>query len=320
MPKTRSIFRLAIAFLAITLLAACGTPIVAPGRLTIDLGGRAISIVATTGQVGDVVRNVGGERVAVKTLMGAGVDPHLYKPSAGDVIAIQNADVVFYSGLQLEGRMLEIFDRLGRTKPVYAITGNIPRDQLIPSADYPDTFDPHVWFDPTLWATTADVVAERLGALDPQNAAFYRSNAERYKTQILELDTYAREQLNAIPPQSRVLITAHDAFSYFGRRYGIQVRGLQGLSTASEAGGADVQNLAEFIVSRDIGAIFVESSVPQATIQAVQAAVRARGQEVAIGGQLYSDALGDAGTPEGTYAGMFRANIDTISGALAPEA
>jgi manganese/zinc/iron transport system substrate-binding protein len=320
MAKTRSLLRLTIAFLAITLLASCGTPIVAPGHVVLDLGGRTINVVATTGHVGDVVRNVGGERVAVTTLMGAGVDPHLYKASAGDVAAIQNADVVFYNGLELEGRMIEIFDRLGRTKPVHAVTDNIPRDQLLPSADYPDAFDPHVWFDPTLWATTADVVAERLGALDQQNAALYRSNAERYKAQILELDAYARQRLSAIPPQGRVLITAHDAFGYFGKRYGIEVRGLQGLSTASEAGGADVQNLAQFIVERNIGAIFVESSVPQATIGAVQAAVRARDQDVAIGGELYSDALGDEGTPEGTYVGMFRANIDTISNALAPEA
>lgn len=313
--KRGKLYVLLIGALCALVLAACGTKVALPG--TIDFGGRTINIVATTGQVGDVVRNVGGDRVNVTTLMGPGVDPHLYKASASDVIAIQNADAIFYSGLHLEGRMIDIFERLARTKPVYAITDGIPREQLLPAGDYQDQYDPHVWFDPTLWSFTADTVAQALSTLDPGSTSLYLRNAASYKQQLADLDAYAQQRLDAIPPQMRVLITAHDAFGYFGQRYDIDVRGLQGISTASEAGAADVQQLAQFIADRGIRAIFVESSVPQATINAVQAAVRARGHEVMIGGELYSDALGSAGTPEGTYAGMFRYNVDTIAMALA---
>lgn len=296
------------------LLSACGTKVALPG--TVDFGERMINVVATTGQVGDAVRNVGGDRIAVRTLMGPGVDPHLYKASASDVVAIQNADVIFYSGLHLEGRMIEIFERLGRTKPVYQVTDLIPRERLLPSGDYENQYDPHVWFDPTLWSYVVDAVADALSTLDPGSASLYRQNAARYKHELAELDAYAQQRLEAIPPPMRVLITAHDAFGYFGERYGVEVRGLQGISTASEAGAADVQQLAQFIAERGIGAIFVESSVPQATIAAVQAAARAHGHDVTIGGELYSDALGSAGTPEATYAGMFRYNVDTIANAL----
>jgi manganese/zinc/iron transport system substrate-binding protein len=302
------------AVLCATLLAACGTKVALPGA--VDFGGRTINVVATTGYVGDVVRNIGGERVAVTTLMGPGVDPHLYKASASDVVAIQNADAVFYSGLHLEGRMIEIFERLARTKPVYAVTDKLPPERLLASADYENQYDPHVWFDPTLWSYTADAVAEALSALDPTSAPLYHQNAARYKQQLAELDAYAQQRLQAIPPQARVLITAHDAFGYFGRRYAIEVRGLQGISTASEAGAADVQQLAAFIAERGINAVFVESSVPPATVNAVRAAVHARGHEVDIGGELFSDALGAQGTPEGTYVGVLRHNIDTIAEAL----
>jgi manganese/zinc/iron transport system substrate-binding protein len=296
------------------LLAACGTKVALPGA--VDFAGRTIKVVATTGHVADVVRHVGGDHVSVTTLMGPGVDPHLYKASASDVVAIQNADAVFYSGLHLEGRMIEIFERLARTKPVFAVTDTLPRERLLQSPAFAGNYDPHVWFDPTLWSYTADAVVNALSRLDPASVSQYQWNAARYKQQLAELDAYAQQRLSAIPPRMRVLITAHDAFSYFGRRYGIEVRGLQGISTASEAGAADVQQLAQFIAERGIPAIFVESSVPQATINAVQAAVRARGHDVVIGGQLFSDALGTQGTPEGTYTGMFRANINTIAGAL----
>jgi len=305
--------------LLLLILTACGTPVATTGRVAIDLSSRTINVVATTGQVGDVVSNVGGDRVQVRTLMGPGVDPHLYKASAGDITALQNADVIFYNGLELEGRLTEIFERLAATKPTFAIAASVPEDQLRGSPDYADSFDPHIWFDPIVWSYTVDEVAAKLSELDPNSKEQYTTNAARYKQQITELDAYAREQLSKIPPESRVLITAHDAFGYFGPRYGLEVRGLQGISTASEAGAADVQALAEFIASRNIRAIFVESSVPQATIEAVQAAVRAKGKEVEIGGQLFSDALGDAGTPEGTYIGMFRSNVDTITKALAPQ-
>ena len=316
----RSIAAITLCALAsLLVLSGCGTPIATADGAGIDFSTRAIQIVTTTGHVADVARNVGGQRVAVTALMGPGVDPHLYKASAGDVMTIQRADVVFYNGLALEGRMIEIFERLARTKPTYAVTDSIPREQLRRPPEFEGSYDPHVWFDPTLWSHTADTVAQRLAALDPQSAQLYYDNAARYKQALTELDAYIRQQIAAIPPQSRVLITAHDAFGYFGARYGMEVHGLQGISTASEAGAADVQTLAEFIAGRNIPAIFVESSVPQATIEAVLEAVRSRKHKVAIGGELFSDALGEAGTPEGTYIGMFRANVDTISQALAPQ-
>lgn len=302
--------------LALLVLTACGTPIAAPGGVGIDFSGRTIQVVATTGHVADLVRNVGGQRVAVTALMGPGVDPHLYKASAGDVVTIQRADAVFYLGLHLEGRMIEIFERLARTKPTFAVGDLIPQERLRRPPEFEGAYDPHVWFDPTLWAYTADSVAQRLSELDPGSAATYSANAASYKAQLAELDRYARQQLAQIPPESRVLITAHDAFGYFGEQYDLEVRGLQGISTASEAGAADVQGLAEFIAARNIRAVFIESSVPQATIEAVRAAVRARDKEVAIGGELFSDALGAEGTPEGTYIGMFKANVNTISKAL----
>lgn len=314
--RSLTFFRAATALLSVLLLAACGTPLATAGGPGIDFSTRTIQIVTTTGHVADVVRNVGGDRVNVTALMGPGVDPHLYKASAGNVIAIQRADVVFYNGLNLEGRMIDIFERLTRTKPTYAITDGIPRERLRTPPEFAGAYDPHVWFDPSLWRYTVDVVAQKLSALDPASAPAYAANADKYKAELDELDRYAQQQLARIPEQSRVLITAHDAFGYFGTRYGMEVRGLQGVSTASEAGAADVQGLADFIVERNIRAMFVESSVPQATIEAVQKAVQARGNEVVIGGQLYSDALGEAGTPEGTYSGMFRANIDTITKAL----
>jgi manganese/zinc/iron transport system substrate-binding protein len=310
---------LMIALVAASLwLSACSSQVAQAGKLEVDLSGRPIQVVATTGQVGDLVRNVGGERVIVTTLMGPGVDPHLYKASARDVITIDRADVLFYNGLHLEGRMVEIFERLAHLKPVYAVADAIPREHLRQAPEFQGSCDPHVWFDPTLWMFAADGVAKQLGKLDPDHADLYEANAARYKQALAELDTYAQERLSEIPSQSRVLITAHDAFGYFGQRYGLEVRGLQGISTASEAGAADVQQLAAFIADRDIRAIFIETSVPQATINAVEAAVRARGKEVMTGGQLFSDALGAADTPAGTYIGMFRHNVDTIARALAP--
>lgn len=314
MSKTKMHKIVIVWLLAGIVLSGCGTRVadIAGG----ELSRRTIQVVATTGHVADAVRNVGGDRVVVTALMGPGTDPHLYKASARDVDAIARADVLFYSGLHLEGRMIDVFERIGRTRPAYGIADDLPHDRLIATSNFASGYDPHVWFDPTLWSLAVDQVAQRLSALDEAHAAAYQTNAARYKKELAELDAYARQRLDAIPQNRRVLITAHDAFGYFGRHYNIDVRGLQGISTASEAGAADVQQLAAFIAERDIRAIFVESSVPQTTISAVQAAVRARGHEVAIGGQLFSDALGAVDTPEGTYAGMFRANVNTIADAL----
>lgn len=307
---------LALATILLLALTGCGVPLATAGGAGVDFSGRTIQVVATTGHVADAIRNVGGQRVAVQALMGPGVDPHLYKASAGDVIKIQNADVVMYNGLELEGRMIDIFERLSRTKPTYGIADAIPVERLRRPPEFQGAFDPHVWFDPNLWSYAVDEAARRLSELDPGSAPTYAANAAAYRAQLADLDQYTRRQIESIPPASRVLITAHDAFGYFGAEYGMEVRGLQGISTASEAGAADVQGLARYIAERDIRAVFVESSVPQATIEAVQAAVQARDKQVLIGGQLYSDALGEPGTPEGTYIGMFRYNVDTITRGL----
>lgn len=277
---------------------------------------RPIRIVATTGMVGDLVQHIGGERVRVDTLMGPGVDPHLYKASAGDVIRLQEADIIFYNGLHLEAAMGEVLERMqGRVRAI-AVTAGIPREALLPSDEYENLYDPHVWFDVTLWKQAAAHVCNALIDLDPSSAPIYRANTDAYLRQLDELHAYVLEQAAAIPAEQRVLITAHDAFRYFGRAYGFEVRGLQGISTTTEAGAADVQALAEFIVARRIPAIFIETSVPQRTVEAVQAAVRSRGFEVTIGGELFSDALGAPDAPEGTYIGMVRHNIDTIVSAL----
>lgn len=305
-------------FLALTLLAAllsaCGQPVGA--QATVDVSNRQINAVATIGMIGDIVRNVGGERVQVTGLMGAGVDPHLYKASEGDVLRLLEADIVFYNGLHLEAAMGDVLERMqGRIRTV-AVTDNIPRERLLAPPEFEGAYDPHVWFDVTFWMQATERTRDALIDLDPTHAAIYKTNARAYMADLEALDQYVHAQATRVPESQRVLITAHDAFNYFGRAYGFEVRGLQGISTASEAGTADVQRLAEFIATRRIPAVFVESSVPRRTVEAVQAAVRARGFDVQIGGELFSDAMGSRGTVEGTYIGMVRHNIDTIVGAL----
>lgn len=277
-----------------------------------------LTVVTTVGMIADVVKNVGGGRVRVIGLMGPGVDPHLYKASEGDVRRLYRADIVFYGGLHLEARMAEVLEEMGERTRVVAVTDSIPRDTLLRSPQFA-TYDPHVWFDVHLWSMTVPLIANTLAQADPAHAAEYRANAERYRRELRELDAYVMQQARRVPDAKRVLITAHDAFSYFGRRYGFQVRGLQGISTAAEAGTADVQQLAEFIARRRIPAIFVETSIAPRTIEAVREAVQAQGFDVRIGGSLYSDALGNQGTPAGTYAGMVRHNIDTIVRSLLRE-
>lgn len=262
---------------------------------------------------------VGGDRVEVETLMGPGVDPHLYKPSESDVLDIAEADIVLYVGLHLEGRMGEVLERASDTRPVVAVTEEIEKehsDRLLKPVAFSGAYDPHIWMDVSLWAETVDSVEAALSELDPAHAAGYRQRAAAYRAELMELHEYVRQQIATIPEQSRVLVTAHDAFNYYGRAYGLEVRGLQGISTETEAGVGDVQSLASLLAERKIKAVFVESSVPRRNIEAVQAAAKARGQEVTIGGELFSDAMGEEGTPEGTYIGMIRHNTDTIVEAL----
>lgn len=298
------------------LLGGCGQPVAMGAAPPRSVEGRTINAVATVGMIADLVQNIGGERVSVTALMGPGVDPHLYKASAGDVPKLDRADIIFYGGLELEGRMTAIFEKLARRRPTVAVSDEVPRERLRQPPEFEGKYDPHIWFDVTLWKFAARRVAVELERIDPGSAELYRRNLATYSALLDELHEYCKQQIGAIPPEQRVLITAHDAFGYFGQQYGFEVRGLQGTSTATEAGAADVQGLANFIAERGIKAIFVESSVPQSTIEAVQAAVRARGKEVTIGGELFADAMGQAGTPEGTYIGMVRHNVDTIVRAL----
>lgn len=281
-----------------------------------DLAARQLRVVATTGMITDIVREVGGERVAVTGLMGPGVDPHLYKASEGNVILMAEADVIFYNGLHLEGKMTEVFEKMGGRIPTVAVTDGIDRELLLRPPEFEGAFDPHVWFDVTLWMKAVEKAAEGLSGIDPAHAESYRKNAAAYRERLDALHRYVQARVEELPPERRVLITAHDAFNYFGRAYRFEVRGLQGVSTVTEAGTGDIRELAQVIVERRIPAVFVETSISPRYIEALREAVAARGYTVKIGGGLYSDAMGDPGTPAGTYVGMVRHNIDTIVDAL----
>lgn len=275
------------------------------------------NVVATTTIVGDLVKEIGGDKVNIISLMGPGVDPHLYKASAGDVTKMQSADMVVYSGLHLEGKMADIFENLrGGDKLIVAATEDIEEKVLLASADYEGSFDPHVWFDIGIWKTAAKSVARGLEELDNQNSQEYEDNLTNYLLELDELEKYVKDRISELPEDKRILITAHDAFQYFAKAYDFQVKGLQGISTDAEAGTSDVRELSDFIVEKEIKAIFVESSVPRKNIEALQEAVEAQGFKVEIGGELYSDSTGDGGTPAETYIGTFKENIDTIVDAL----
>ena len=295
-------------------LSGCGN-----GADAADSADGTLKIVTTTSMITDITQQVASDHATVTGLMGAGIDPHLYVASEGDVTSLQEAEIIFHNGLFLEAQMEDIFGQLAERKTVVAVAGTIDPSRLLPWANYADEYDPHVWFDVSLWMQATETVRDTLMAVDAANAADYEANATAYLAELSELDAYVKEQANRVPAEQRILVTAHDAFHYFGRAYGFDVRGLQGISTASEAGTADVQTLADFIVEKQLPAIFIESSVPVRTIEALQAAVRAKGAAVNIGGQLFSDAMGDPGTPEGSYIGMVRHNIDTIVGALLGE-
>ena len=305
MPK---LFVLLVA-LAMLVLAGCGPVQVREQRA---LDGETIQVVTTIGMITDVVERVGGDRVEVEGLMGPGIDPHLYKASEGDLRRLERSDVIFFGGLHLEAKMADVFERIADQRATQAVTDAIPRSRLLTPAEFAGQHDPHVWFDVELWQVAVGEIRDTLARLDPGSAALYRRNAAAYLGDLERLDAYVQAQAERVPRERRVIITAHDAFNYFGQAYGFEVRGLQGISTAAEAGAGDVQALARFIASRRIPAIFVESSVSPRTIQAVREAVRARGFDVEIGGSLFSDAMGNPDTPEGTYIGMVRHNVDTI--------
>ena len=274
-----------------------------------------LRVVATTGLIGDAVRQVAGDQVELDVLMGPGVDPHLFSASEGDVARLQQADLIFYNGLLLEAQLASVLQRLGERKPAVAVAEQLDPDLLL-DAGVEGEFDPHLWFDLTLWQQVVEVIADQLAAADPANAASYQSNASAYQAELATLHAYVLDRTASIPARQRILVTAHDAFRYFGRAYGFEVHGLQGTSTVAEAGTADLRALADLIVQKEVPAIFVENSVPVRTVEAVQAAVRDRGHQVALGGELYSDALGAPNSAGATYVGLIRHNIDTIAAAL----
>jgi manganese/zinc/iron transport system substrate-binding protein len=281
-------------------------------------GNYPIKVAATVGMVGDIVKEVAGERAEVTTIIGAGVDPHVYNPTRGDVTALLRSDMIFYSGLLLEGQMGDVLEKVSRKRPVIAVTERLKTDYLIHD-DTTNHNDPHVWMDVSGWIKAVDVVSAALEAFDPPNEGTYRKNASRYLEQLQALDAYAKTAIAAIPDQQRILITAHDAFSYMGRAYGLAVMGIQGLSTESEAGLKDINRIVDMLVEKKIPAVFVETSVSDKNVKALVEGAASRGHTVVIGGELFSDAMGPPGTYEGTYIGMIDHNVTIISRALGGE-
>jgi manganese/zinc/iron transport system substrate-binding protein len=281
-------------------------------------GNYPIKVAATVGMVGDIVKEVAGERAEVTTIIGAGVDPHVYNPTRGDVTALLRSDMIFYSGLLLEGQMGDVLEKVSRKRPVIAVTERLKTDYLIHD-DTTNHNDPHVWMDVSGWIKAVDVVSAALEAFDPPNEGTYRKNASRYLEQLQALDAYAKTAIASIPDQQRILITAHDAFSYMGRAYGLAVMGIQGLSTESEAGLKDINRIVDMLVEKKIPAVFVETSVSDKNVKALVEGAASRGHTVVIGGELFSDAMGPPGTYEGTYIGMIDHNVTIISRALGGE-
>ncbi|MFU8849009.1 MAG: metal ABC transporter solute-binding protein, Zn/Mn family [Opitutales bacterium] len=286
-------------------------------------GGGPYRVVCTVGMVTDVVRELAGEYAVVEGIIGEGVDPHLYKPTRADVIKLQTADLIFYNGLLLEGKMADVLMKMATSgRPVYAVTEKIldDPDYLMEKDDGSGYTDPHVWMDVAGWRTGVAVIARALAAYDPAHAEYYAGRAEAYAEQLSALHAYALEAVATIPEGRRVLVTAHDAFRYMGRAYGLEVRGIQGFSTESEAGVRDLEELVTFIVERKIPAVFVETSVSDKNVRALVEGARSRGHKVRIGGELFSDAMGQPGTYEGSYIGMLDHNVTTIVNALGGQA
>lgn len=274
-----------------------------------------IRVTTTTTMLTDLVKTIGGDKVEVTGLMGEGVDPHLYSASAGDIEKLANADVIVYGGLHLEGKMTDVFEKLSTLNKAILNVGSKLDKKKVHLIDG-KTPDPHVWFNTEMWETEARAVAVELGKFDAKNKDYYMKNFENYKIQLDELTNYVKKRIEEIPPKSRVLVTAHDAFNYFGEQFGLEVRAIQGVSTDSETGTKNISDLANFIAERNIKAVFVESSVPKKSIEALQEAVKARGKEIKIGGELYSDSLGDKQHNAETYIKTVKANADTIVNAL----
>ncbi|MGP4063588.1 metal ABC transporter solute-binding protein, Zn/Mn family [Oceanobacillus sp. M65] len=309
--KMKKLFLIGFVFLLFG-LAGCSTKTEINGGSSKE----PVKVVTTIAQIGDIAKQVGEETVEVESLMGPGVDPHLYNAVQGDIQKLNEADIIFYNGLHLEGQMDEIFQNMQEEKPTIAVAESIPNEELLADPASPDISDPHVWFDIGLWKRATEAVRDGLIELDPDNESVYKENTSAYLTELQELETYAKDRFTEIPEESRVLVTAHDAFNYFGEAYGFEVIGLQGLSTESDYGVNDIQRIIDVLVERNIKGVFVESSVSERSINAVVEGAKEAGHDVSIGGELYSDAMGEEGTEEGTYIGMFRHNVDTIVDSL----
>jgi manganese/zinc/iron transport system substrate-binding protein len=280
----------------------------------------ALKVVATTSMLADMMANVGGDRVEVRALMGPGVDPHSYRQTRTDIAAMLSSDLAIWHGLYLEAQMEEFMLSLGERRPAPALAESLPKAELRQHATYKGRYDPHVWMAPELWSRVVPAAVEALIGVDPDGAAVFEANARTYRADIAELAAYAEARLATIPDGSRVLVTAHDAFGYFGDAYGLEVEGVQGISTASEAGLRRIEELVDLIVARNVQAVFVESSVSERNLRALVEGAAARGHEVRIGGELYSDAMGRGGTYEGTYIGMIDHNVTAIVRALGGDA
>lgn len=308
---SRCYMKVSHGMLRIMIVVLLGLLTAVPGALA----NSKLNVVVTTNIVADTVRNVVGDAADVVSLMGPGVDPHLYNATQGDLRSLSRADVIFYNGLNLEGKMGNILAQMGRRIPTFAVTEYMTEDMLLFDSEW-GTVDPHTWFDIPLWIKAVERVRDAMSEVDPQNAAIYAANAARFIQELEELHAEVEAKIATIPPESRVLVTAHDAFSYLGERYGLEVVALQGMSTDSEYGLADVRALVRLLVERDIHAIFPETSVSSHGVQAVIEGAAAQGHTVRLGGELFSDALGAEGTPGGTFVGMVRHNVDTMVAAL----
>ena len=298
-------------------LASAGGAVLAATTVPRALAASAtLKVVATTGMIADAVREVGGDLVEVTALMGPGVDPHAYRQTRTDILAMTRADVVFWNGLYLEAQMEDFFGDLSRRTRVEAVGEAVPAINLLAHDDYADRFDPHVWMNPTYWTHVVFAIGRALSEIAPEHDVAFMTNAERYASEVMRVGTYSANMLTSVPERTRVLITAHDAFNYFGEAYGFDVVGIQGISTESETGVNRISELVNMIVARDIGAVFVESSVSDRSIRALVEGAAAQGHELQIGGELFSDAMGTPGTYEGTYIGMIDHNVTTITRAL----
>ncbi len=311
--KLSILFKYILFLISTIILLSCDTK----QNISLDeTENKKLYIVATTSMVADAVKNVAGDCAVVEGLMGTGVDPHLYKITGSDAGKLGRADVIFYNGLHLEGKMTDILLKIAKTKPVHAITSDIPIEKLRKINPEGTIFDPHVWFDISLWQLTVQKIEQVLVKVDPKNAKYYSKNSVEYQKKLVQLHTQVTELMLTIPESQRILVTAHDAFGYFGLAYKIEVVGLQGVSTAAEYGIKDIERITDLLIQRKIPAIFVEDSVSSKSIEAVIQGANSRQHQIKLGGKLFSDSMGELNTPEGTYLGMFQHNVMTIVSAL----